>query len=240
MIFMIRQLNHSSIFLFIAILMSIKVYGQTNIDAYYKKTLELNIERIKFKSQIDLTTSATAKKKISILAGNFLLTAMTDTLFPYWYGTAWDFNGYTDKLGQGKIACGYFVSTTLKHAGFNLNRFKLAQKYSLSIVKSLSSGDSIWSYNGLSSTEFIAKSRQQLSDGLYVVGLESHVGFLLYEKDKVFFIHSNYREPVSVVKERAEESVALSDSRVFVLCSISRNERLLKSWVNGSEVKILP
>jgi hypothetical protein len=237
------QFYTPSIFVLIVTLISTTLNGQSihqDGNTYLKKTAELNVERKKFKSQSDLTSSLIAKKKIESNAGKFLLNAMIDTLIPYWYGTGWDFNGYTDKPGEGKIACGYFVSTTLKHAGFNLNRYKLAQKYSLSIVESLSCGDLVWKYNGLSAAEFINKSKLQLKDGLYVVGLESHVGFLLYEKGNVFFIHSNYWEPVAVVKEPAEKSLALNDSHVFVLCSISGNEKLLNKWINGLEVKIQP
>jgi hypothetical protein len=49
----------------------------------------------------------------------------------------WDYNGYTNTPKNGVIACGYFVSTTLKHFGFNLNRYDVAKKYSSSIVKTL-------------------------------------------------------------------------------------------------------
>ena len=58
---------------------------------------------------------------------------LVDSIFPYWYGTEWDFNGITESPRKGEIACGYFVSTTLKHMGIRLNRYKnLTKSYSAS------------------------------------------------------------------------------------------------------------
>ncbi|MFL5729664.1 MAG: hypothetical protein ACJ75J_09295 [Cytophagaceae bacterium] len=198
----------------------------------------INTQRNHFKSKYDAASSDSAKKTVLLEAGNYLKASLLDSVFPHWYNTGWDFNGYTDKPREGKVACGYFVSTPLKHSGFNLNRFKLAQKYSTAIVKILSAGDSVRSYRDISAHDFIARSKKSLKDGLYVVGLDFHVGFLLYEKGEVFFIHSNYRDPVAVVREKALDSAALNDSKVFVLCNITGNEKLMKKWIMGTELVV--
>ena len=39
------------------------------------------------------------------------LRNITQEVFSYWYKTQWDFNGITQTPQQGKIACGYFVTT---------------------------------------------------------------------------------------------------------------------------------
>lgn len=70
-------------------------------------------------------------------ASTYLTEKLLNTIVPHWYGTKWDYNGHTNIPGEGLIACGYFVSTTMKHVGFNLNRFRLAQAYSLQAVKVL-------------------------------------------------------------------------------------------------------
>ena len=46
------------------------------------------------------------------------MAALRDDLLPAWNGTAWAMNGTSQVPGRGSIACGYFVSTTLMHAGF--------------------------------------------------------------------------------------------------------------------------
>ena len=56
----------------------------------------------------------------------YLLTAI-DAHFEHWKGTPWDFNGTTRIPGQGTIACGYFVTTALQDAGFDLPRYRCGQ-----------------------------------------------------------------------------------------------------------------
>jgi len=70
-----------------------------------------------------------------------------------------------------------------------------------------------------------------------VVGLDNHVGFLLFEKGEVYFIHSSYYDSVAVVREKASESRALATSQVFVMCNISSNTKLIKKWILGEEIK---
>jgi hypothetical protein len=197
----------------------------------------IGLQKKKFREQYEAALSQTEKKKILSEAGKYLHKTLLDTIFPYWYGTEWDFNGYTDKPGEGLVACGYFVSTPLRHCGFNLNRFKVAQQASLAIVKIVSCGDSVLSYRGMNSQEFLQKTKGKLKDGLYVVGLDNHTGFLLYEKGEVYFIHSSYLDPGSVVREKASGSMALGTSQVFVLCNISSNVKLIKKWIMGEEIK---
>ncbi|GAL87491.1 hypothetical protein CHU_3455 [Sporocytophaga myxococcoides] len=207
------------------------------IDKERYETVKTNVQsqRQKYKVVYQAAT-LTGKKVVLSEAGKYLHKSLTDTIFSYWYGTKWDFNGYSDKPGEGIIACGYFVSTTLKHCGFNLNRYKLAQEYSLEIVKRISSGDSVLTYRGINAQQFLQKTKGKIQDGLYVIGLDNHVGFLLYEGPEVYFIHSSYFDPVAVVREKASESKAFATSRTFVMCNISSNEKLIKKWILGEEI----
>jgi hypothetical protein len=214
-----------------------KEYPPAPAKSYEMVKTGIGLKKKEFMTRYETAVSQTEKKKILSEAGKYLHKNLVDTVFAYWYGTEWDFNGYTDKPGEGLVACGYFVSTPLKHCGFNLNRFKLAQQYSLEIVKRISCGDSLWSYRGINSQQFLQRTKGKLKDGLYVVGLDNHVGFLLYEKGEVYFIHSSYFNPVAVVREKASESIALATSQVFVMCNISSNAKLIKKWIMGEEIK---
>ena len=160
---------------------------------------------------------------------------LTKEVFPYWYGTEWDFNGYTNKPGEGKIACGYFVSTTLKDAGAKVNRYKLAQQYSHKIVTVLSCGNGVKRFSNITSKVFAEKVKSEFKDGLYVIGLDHHVGFILKENSEVYFIHASYRDPVQVVKEKASESAALGDTDVFVIAGLTNNPLFLKQWIEWNE-----
>ena len=43
-----------------------------------------------------------------------------DEIFSAWIGTRWDFDGTSQTPREGRIACGYFVSTVLRDAGFDV------------------------------------------------------------------------------------------------------------------------
>ncbi len=47
----------------------------------------------------------------------YFCEALVNKIIPYWYGTPWDFNGHTDIPNESNVACGYFVSTPLRHMG---------------------------------------------------------------------------------------------------------------------------
>lgn len=155
-------------------------------------------------------------------------------LWPAWYGTAWDFNGYTHQPRTGTIACGYFVSTTLRDAGLKLNRYDLAKLYSHAICKNTCSN--IQKYNNLDS--LIGYIHTQPND-IYIVGLDNHVGYLIKEHNIVFFVHSNYLGQGCVTKELAIHSEALKGSNLYVLGSILKNKSILNKWRNKETVLIL-
>jgi len=166
--------------------------------------------------------------------GIYLHTTLTSEVFPAWYGTEWDYNGYTNKPREGIVACGYFVSTTLKHVGFNLNRFDLAKMYSSSIVKSLCAKSLTFD-----DIDNMFAHILENDDHLYLVGLSSHVGFIEKKDGAIYFIHSNYIGPVAVEKELAKNSDALNSSDVFVLGNITGNPELMKKWRDNIKINIV-
>lgn len=166
--------------------------------------------------------------------GIYLHTKLTSEVFPAWYGTEWDYNGYTNTPREGIVACGYFVSTTLKHVGFNLNRFDLAKMYSSSIVKSLCATSVTFD-----DIDNMFAHILENDDHLYVVGLSNHVGFIEKKNGAIYFIHSNYIGPIAVEKELAKNSDALNSSDVFVLGNISGNYELMKKWRDNIKINIV-
>lgn len=156
---------------------------------------------------------------------------LVDYIFPHWYGTPWDFNGYTDIPNKGVIACGYFVSTTIKHIGFNLNRYDIAKMYSSDIVKVLCFDD----YWVESSFQNFLEKMNEMEDGLYIVGLSNHVGFIEQIDGRTYFIHSNYLGSNGVEKELANESEALKGSSTFWLGNFSNNIKVYDAFINNIE-----
>ena len=170
----------------------------------------------------------------------FLEEVLVNKIFPFWYGTPWDFNGHTDVPNEGEIACGYFVSTTLRHLGFNLNRYKLAQQLPIHEAKTLSLGESILEIKNDNFEICLEKIKTNLTEGIYFVGLDaSHVGFLLKRKKHLFFIHSNYGTPAEVIIENAEKSPVFNGFRHFYISKISTNPTLLAYWKTGKKIPII-
>ena len=77
------------------------------------------------------------QSKIIEKSRNYLNQQIPEHIFDAWYGTKWNFHGTTQTPRQGSIACGYFVTTTLEHAGFKLPRVKMAQQAASVMIKSL-------------------------------------------------------------------------------------------------------
>ena len=162
----------------------------------------------------------------------YLYQVLKNDIFPAWYDTPWDFNGISNEPKKGQIACGYFVSTTLKHVGFNLNRYKLAQQAASVIVNSICEKSNVKTYgNPDSLITYLAKK----PNSLYCVGLDNHVGFLLVENKEVYFVHSDYFNR-KVVRELAKTSTAFSYSKLFVLGEISNNKSLMLKWLNQTKI----
>ena len=187
-----------------------------------------------YQKQLEIIKSK--KKNIECIdsLGIYLHTQLTSEVFPALYGTEWDYNGYTNTPREGIVACGYFVSTTLKHVGFNLNLFDLAKMYSSSIVKSLCPIPA--TFNNIDN---MFAHILENDNHLYVVGLSSHVGFIEKKDRAIYFIHSNYIGPVAVEKELAKNSDALNSSNVFVLGNITGTPELMKKWRDNIKINIV-
>lgn len=166
---------------------------------------------------------------------------LVNQIFPYWYGTAWSFEGHTSQPGKGEIACGYFVSTTLLHLGLQLNRYRLAQQLPIHEAKSLAIDTSLVLTLALGSTnENIEKLYSLTQEGIYFIGFDaSHVGFLLNKAKKIYLIHSNYLDARGVLIERIEESEVFASYERFHLVPISGNPVLLSRWLRGEELAVI-
>ncbi len=171
-------------------------------------------------------------------AGELVEATLVNKVFHYWYGTPWDFNGHTNTPNKGNVACGYFVSTTLKHIGLQVNRYTLAQQNPQNEALSLSCGDTIFKFQYVAAMN-VVDSLSAFTPGLYFVGLSSHVGFVLVRKQTVFFIHSNYVGDGGVAIELAKYSDAFLSSRSFTLARISHNPKLINKWIHSEEVSVV-
>lgn len=155
-----------------------------------------------------------------------------------WLGTGYDFNGTAEKPGEGNVACGYFVSTVLRDAGFKVNRFKLAQQPSENIMKTfiarkdcqLKVGEDFESY---------ADWVEGMERGIYFVGLDTHVGFIVNHGDGMRFLHSSGAGRVGVVEERRRNAWAIRNSRWRMLGPLSGDPGVIRTWLEGRKIRVV-
>lgn len=151
-----------------------------------------------------------------LLYGRFIV----DSIIPYWYGTKWNFYGTTEVPQAGSIACGYFVTTILRDAGLNINRIKLAQAPSEEMMKKVCYKNSLKRFRNAPMQNFI-NDLHHLENGLYVVGLDFHTGFIYHENEKLLFIHASFQTPQLVIQQKVHESAILAASKYKVVGKVN-------------------
>jgi hypothetical protein len=156
------------------------------------------------------------------------LTEAVFELLPHWEGTPWAMNGTTEIPGAGRIACGYLVSTVLRDAGLLVERVKLAQQASENIVMSVVDPDEIVRYRDTAVSEVLSEAR---TPGIYVVGLDTHVGLLVVHDDEQRFCHASRTMNMEVLCEDAAQARALR-SRYVVVGRLS--DRAVEAWASGT------
>ncbi len=183
----------------------------------YQKTI------VAFQKEVKQNASSTTA------LAQHLQRGVSEELFPYWQGTRWAFHGTTQTPGKGRIACGYFVTTVLRDCGVKIDRSRCAQLASEAMIRELLDKENITTYSKKPLASFLSEVKQK-GTHLYLIGLDSHVGFLSVEKEETWFIHSSGRYPWAVVKERATESIVLEKSNYRVVGSLTADKRFLENW----------
>jgi len=202
---------------------------QTPLENYINILSEIKREKERIKEEY-INADSLEQKTIIQTAEKYVLDKLVNNIFPAWYGTKWDFNGTTNLPKQGSIACGYFVTRTIEAVGFNIPTHKWAQEPSSYMITKMSSESEKEFTSGLSLSEF-KKRIEKKGEGLYVVGLDCHVGFLYYQKNEMKLIHSNYYNPPSaVVSEAIDTNNPLRNSNIRYLGEICGPE-MMKKWI---------
>jgi len=201
---------------------------------YQEKKSEIRNIRKTLNNQL-LTLSEPKKTSFLDSTKNYLLDVIVNQILPHWYGTAWDFDGYTTIPKTGSISANYLITTVLMHAGFKLNRYKLAKLHAFDLVNSVC--DSVFRFLPEDYEEFQKIIEKNLTEGLYLVGMDAHIGFILLKNKKIYFIHVNYLEPAEVLIELAENSEALRESVSYHIGKIDTNLLTIK-WIRQEEIKI--
>lgn len=154
-----------------------------------------------------------------------------------WLGTPWDFNGTANAPGAGKIACGYFVATVLKDAGFRVDRYQLAQQPSENILRSFLAKAACELSVGKEYEAFSSEAEKR-EPGIYLVGLDTHVAFLVVAGGSFRFIHSSGSRPWCVVDESRSEAGVLQRSNWRMLGNLTADPGVLRRWLKAEKIVV--
>lgn len=211
-----------------------KLTTQEVNEKYLGICSNLENSRKKFAADLKICTTADAKKKLYAKARNLLIKTFSDSLFVCWYGTEWDFNGTTTTPREGEIACGYFVTTLVRDAGFKIERTLLAQCASQSMITTLcpKADRKIITNNEVSKVKTHILGRP---DGIFIVGLDTHTGFLVKQDTNIRFVHSNYTVAQDgVMSEDFDESSVIQNNGYFVVGDFLSSDSTIIKWINGT------
>lgn len=195
-------------------------------EKYQKVLIDVKNERSALASAYN-SAAVEGRQEVLESARKAFQEQVESELFPFWYGTRWAYHGTTQVPGQGKIACGYFVTTVLRDMGCEIDRSGLAQAPSETMIKALTDESHIQRYSGMALPDFVKKVKAQ-GDGLYIVGLDTHTGFITCNNGKVHFVHSGGH---SVIREPALKSRTLKKSQYRVTGKLSHDDTFIKDWL---------
>ena len=170
-----------------------------------------------------------AERKQVIDSARSLLELTMPSLMRCWLGTPWDFNGIASEPGGGKVACGYFVSTIMRDTGFDVHRIRLAQQPSQNIILTFLPRNNLHIKTGTKYADYMNLVRQK-PHGIYIIGLDKHVGFLVHNDDGLQFIHSGGRYK-RVVDESQADASAIENSNYRVIGNLTTNDTLISKWL---------
>ncbi|NJO00489.1 MAG: hypothetical protein HC880_01315 [Bacteroidia bacterium] len=131
------------------------------------------------------------------------------------------------------IACGYFVTTVLTHSGLGIDRYEMARKASWRLIEALCQEESIRTIRNNNVDSLFSYLNTQ-PDGIYLLGLSKHVGFIVKHKEETYFIHSRKPRYVGVIKEFADKSPTVLESGIYVIGNLLDNDAIIQNWLTQS------
>jgi hypothetical protein len=167
-------------------------------------------------------------------AREVLADAIGARLLPYWLGTGWDFYGTTSVPGDGDIACGHFVGTLLRDAGFRVDRLAVGRLPSESILGLFATVAERRRFRGREPAQIVV-ALDDWPDGLYGAGFDFHAGLLRKSGGVLEFCHAS---PFAdeVVCEDPLTSPAFP-SRYTVVAPLL-TDRAVDAWLDGRTIAV--
>jgi hypothetical protein len=205
-------------------------------------------QRARFAADWRKATTPAERAAVRDRASRYLSAAITEELLPPWLGMPWGLgknSTATRPFQSGKtIACSYFVGAVLQGAGFELrDRFRLGQAAAINIQKSLVGGAGrVHRFLSIPPAD-LAAQLAALDDGLYVIGLDVHVGLVVVHGSDVRFVHASYTGDQVVTNEPLATAQAIANSQrrgyfvsPIVTATGAADDWLVERWLEGDPV----
>lgn len=173
-------------------------------------------------------------------------------VLPLWLGTRWDFYGTATKPHQKRIACGYFLVHALLSVGFlfpetfwyrsrkrgPMKIYEFAKQSAFGMARLMSSR-ALTVVQSRRPVSALISAARRLGPGLFVLGLDNHVGLVLYDGKNAYFWHAAFEEPkVWVKRERLEQAGVVRASQLKMLAKLS--PKRIRGWLQRASVRVKP
>ncbi len=203
--------------------------------AYKKLRQDIVVEQRKVRSDFRRLRRPGRRQVMAGLSSRLL--RRVDQLHAAWLGTRWGLGiPQTLRPGQGKVNCGLFVALVLRHAGFSLNIWKFNRQTAADAIRSVAPKRSRRYFSNALMKKFLARVKA-MGPGLFLIGLDFHIGFLRQTDKELRFIHASYIDE-RVVDEPAATAAPIVSSKYRVVGKILQ-PNMLKAWMDGKRLKIL-
>lgn len=175
--------------------------------------------------------NSSVKKEILADVKKRLMGELCDEIFPAWYGTEWSSGGASEVPGAGSIGGWHFLATCLQDAGFKVDKSNMTRQASEKVITTMTGGKKIV-LAGKQMKDALDRLFQE-GDGIYIVGLDKHIGFVTVKGVDVRLVHSSYYKPNTIVMcEPAIGENPLNDSRYRVFGKLL-DDNMLLAWMKG-------
>jgi hypothetical protein len=135
------------------------------------------------------------------------------------------------------------VAAVLENAGLRLaSRFTYAQAPALRVQRALApAAADLHRYFSIAG-EALARKIAGLGDGLYIIGLSNHIGFVVVEGADVRLVHASYTDGQVVTDEPLAAAQAIANSRPkgYFVTPVMHDDRLADLWLRGVAVPLPP
>jgi hypothetical protein len=164
------------------------------------------------------------------------ITNSVTRLALHWIGSDWGRGvPQSNEPHTGKTNCGTFVGAILRDAGFNLDIKKLQLLPSQAIIGTFVKGKRVKKFIGVEMPTFLEGVRE-MGPGLYIIGLDQHVGLLVQDDKELRYFHSSI-ETGKVASELAAEAWTIQASRYRIVGKILSPQNL-RDWLGKKPIAV--